>query len=107
MLAELHTEYQLALPMKLAEMESLWQRVEAGEAPALPFAEMHRVAHTIAGSAGTFGLTAVSVAARALEVALTPLCGDESAIPANNVDQIGALLEALKQSAKKCRPLLT
>jgi len=99
MLAEMHAEYRLALPLKFAEMESLWQRVEAGEAPAVLFAELNRVVHTIAGSAGTFGLTAVSVAARALEVALTPLCGVEGPMPAKDADHIGSLLEALKQSA--------
>lgn len=95
----MRAEYRLALPLKLAEMERLWQRVEAGEAPAVPFAELNRVAHTIAGSAGTFGLTTVSVAAKALEVALTPLRGDEGPMPAKDVDNIGSLLEALKQSA--------
>jgi HPt (histidine-containing phosphotransfer) domain-containing protein len=102
MLAEMQAEYRLALPMKFAEIESLWQRVTAGEAPAAKFEELSRLTHTIAGSAGTFGLMAVSAAARALEVALAPLCGEEGATTPEDVDQIGSHIEALKQSVNSC-----
>jgi HPt (histidine-containing phosphotransfer) domain-containing protein len=95
----MQVEYRLVLPAKLAEIESLWTRAATGEAQAVIFEELSRLAHGIAGSAGTFGLTAVSVAARALEVALTPLCGVEGPMPAKDADNIGSLLEALKQSA--------
>jgi HPt (histidine-containing phosphotransfer) domain-containing protein len=102
MLAEMQAEYRLALPMKLAEIEDLWRGAVAGKATAVKFEELSRLAHPIAGSAGTFGLMAVSAAARALEVALAPLCGHEAATTPGDVDRIGSLIEALKQSTGKC-----
>jgi len=58
-LDELRAEYRRELPAKLAKLNALWS------ARQLP--ELHRALHTLAGSAGTFGLPELSVAAREAE----------------------------------------
>jgi HPt (histidine-containing phosphotransfer) domain-containing protein len=55
-------EYRAELPQKLDAMEALWS---AGRIP-----ELRRALHTLAGSAGTFGLPQVGDQARAAEECL-------------------------------------
>ncbi|MGH8689487.1 MAG: Hpt domain-containing protein, partial [Burkholderiales bacterium] len=52
-------EYRATLPQKVSRLEQL---LEAGS-----IAELRRELHTLAGSAGTFGLPQVGAAARAAE----------------------------------------
>ena len=61
-LEALVAEYRASLPAKLERIESL---AAAGDLKALA-----RELHTLAGSAGTFGLPQVSAAARAAEEAV-------------------------------------
>lgn len=58
-LEALLAEYRAGLPEKLARIEALHSRGQ--------LAELARELHTLAGSAGTFGLPRVSAAARAAE----------------------------------------
>jgi HPt (histidine-containing phosphotransfer) domain-containing protein len=58
-LEELRAEYRAELPGKLAHLKALLARNQ--------MKELHRALHTLAGSAGTFGLPAVSEAAREAE----------------------------------------
>ena len=99
MLAELRAEYRRALPAKLSEIEGLWQGLSAGAEPAARFSELRRLAHTLAGAARTFGLPAVTDAARALEEALLPLCEPGATARTGDVQRIAPLVDALKQSA--------
>ncbi|MDW5440971.1 Hpt domain-containing protein [Polaromonas sp. SM01] len=63
-------DYQRALPEKIAQVQMLWQAVDAGGPSAPPLVDLERQAHTLAGTAGTLGFREVSVAARALELLL-------------------------------------
>ena len=58
-LDELRAEYRAELPGKLAHLKALLAQNR--------MKELHRALHTLAGSAGTFGLPAVSEAAREAE----------------------------------------
>jgi HPt (histidine-containing phosphotransfer) domain-containing protein len=58
-LEELHAEYRRELPGKLERLAALWS--------ARQVTELHRALHTLAGSAGTFGLPDLSAAAREAE----------------------------------------
>jgi HPt (histidine-containing phosphotransfer) domain-containing protein len=62
-------EYKRALPDKLAHLQTLWAAVDDGAAPPA-LAELERLAHTLAGTAGTLGLREVGLAAKSLEVLL-------------------------------------
>lgn len=71
-LEEARREFRAGLPGRLARIAALWAAArEAGGAA--DYSELVREAHSLAGSAGTFGLAAVGEAARALEHALAHL----------------------------------
>ncbi len=63
-------DYKRALPEKLAQLQALWAGVNAGAAPPV-LAELERLAHTLAGTAGTLGFREVGLAAKSLELLLT------------------------------------
>lgn len=78
-LDEQRAEYKAALPGKMAEVHALWALAAPGEDAAQPLADLQRLAHTLAGTAGTLGFRDVGTAAKALEllveeagIALTP-----------------------------------
>lgn len=77
-------EYRAELPAKIAQMEALWS---AGR-----IAELKRVLHTLAGSAGTFGLPEVGDAARAAEECLVD---DPDAVQRNAFGNAFARLKKL------------
>ncbi|MDP3827954.1 MAG: Hpt domain-containing protein [Polaromonas sp.] len=62
-------DYRRALPEKMAHIHALWSAVAGGDETALP-AELERLVHTLAGTAGTLGFHEVGAAARALELLL-------------------------------------
>lgn len=66
-LAELGAAYRTGLAAKLAHLEALRGGLESGRLPAERVGELQRELHSIAGSAKTFGLPAVTDAARAGE----------------------------------------
>lgn len=71
-LEEQRADYTRSLPLRLEQVASLWRQVLQGEdtAAALPLLERH--AHSIAGSAATFGWADLGLAAQALELAVHP-----------------------------------
>lgn len=95
-LAQLNAEYRAALPAKIAVIDALWARQADGAA----LGELHRLLHTIAGSARVFGLAALGVAAREAENALVPLVEAGSLPDADCRARIDALLEAFRQAAR-------
>jgi HPt (histidine-containing phosphotransfer) domain-containing protein len=109
-LQKLNAEYRSALPGKLADIDALWARLSASHVPGAgamdagamnnaALADLHRLLHTLAGSAKTFGLAPVSVAAREAEHALDPCIAAGSAPNAAERVRIAALLEALRRCA--------
>ncbi len=69
--------YLEALPARVAALEALWIRAcdDSGDG----LAELERAAHSIAGSAGTFGAARVGEAGGKLEVAVRRLAGVDAA----------------------------
>ena len=63
----LRAEYRSEMPAKLQRLDALWSRVASGSAGAEEVTELRRALHTIAGSAGSFGLPEIGGAARAAE----------------------------------------
>lgn len=64
-------EYRRQAPGMLERVQRLWARGEAGRA------ELLKELHTIAGSAGSFGLDGLGEAARAAEDGLSPATLDK------------------------------
>lgn len=67
-LAEQRVEYQRSLPGKIAEIRALWQVVNADADAPKPMKDLERMAHTLAGTAGTLGYREIGAAAKALEL---------------------------------------
>lgn len=70
---KLRAEYRGSLPAKLVRLRSLWARVACEEPDPDALEILKRELHTMAGSAGSFGLPLVSTAAAAAEDALSDL----------------------------------
>lgn len=81
-------EYREELPQKLARLESLLAGAR--------FAELTRALHTLAGSAGTFGLPRVSEAAGAAEAYLAS-CG--ASPDAGQRAELARLLGLIRQAS--------
>ncbi len=97
-LARQQADYRASLPGRLAALHAAWHAVLA--APAAPDAwrALERCAHGVAGSAGTFGLTALGAAAQPLELACEP--GPDAGPPVAALQPlVEALAEALRQEA--------
>ncbi len=96
--AAMAAEYHATLPAKLAELDVLWHAVREGGSPE-SLDQLRRALHTIAGSAGTFGLRAVTDCARAAESFLDPYCDSGDSLKPGDLAVFGGLLEAVRKSA--------
>jgi len=96
-LQEQRADYTRSLPLRLEQLASLWQQVRQGEdlAGALPALERH--AHSIAGSAATFGWADLGLAAQALELAVHPHVEAGQALPLEAVAEISQAVEELQR----------
>jgi chemotaxis protein histidine kinase CheA len=94
-MAQFNAEYRAALPGKLAEIMSLWARTPEAAARV----ELHRLLHSLAGSAKVFGLAPVSAAAREAENAMAPFANDAAEPVGDDHARIAALLEGLHRAA--------
>jgi HPt (histidine-containing phosphotransfer) domain-containing protein len=66
-------EYGVTLPRRVAEVVALSNAIAIDAAPPKHLADLDRLVHSLAGSAGMFGFAETGAAARALESALAPL----------------------------------
>jgi len=94
---KLRAEFRGSLPAKLKRLRSLWERIdcEAPDGDALEI--LTREIHSMAGSAGTFGLPQVSKVAAAAEDALHGLKAG-SRPGAKRTAKVRALLDKLERS---------
>jgi HPt (histidine-containing phosphotransfer) domain-containing protein len=63
-------EYRQMLPAKLAELQSAWGSLAAAGSGEDTWVVLERMAHNLAGSAGTFGFSEIGEAAKLLERAI-------------------------------------
>jgi CheY-like chemotaxis protein len=92
-LAAMSRQFAEQLPGRLAEMQALLAKLQQEVDPER-LETLHRMAHSLAGSAGSFGLPEVGKAARQLETCLKPVAHGEQALPDRHLD-IWHLLEQL------------
>ena len=93
-LKELQTEYKKKLPDKIKNIEEIWATLNAQFSHSL-LVDLHREAHTLCGSAGTYGFLTLSKNARALESYLKSLL-EQNLLSTDNQKKINALLSILK-----------
>ena len=98
-LSALSADYRATLAEKLVHIDQMWKELTAGSTAFGPMTTLHRELHTLAGSAKTFGLPAVSEAARVAEHFIEPyaLVGALPAAP--KLIEFENLLAVLRESA--------
>ena len=70
-LRAMRAQYQASLPGKLAEIAALWEALRhAKKLDAATTQTLHRLVHSLTGSGATFGMSALSLAAKTLELTL-------------------------------------
>jgi len=94
---KLRTEFRGSMPAKLRRLRSLWERVDCEEPDPDALEILQREIHTMAGSAGSFGLPQVSKLAGAAEDALKGLRAG-SRPGAKRAAKFGALLGKLDKA---------
>lgn len=98
-IAMLRDDCAAKLPATVAEIETLWQRLLAGDAPPAELQHVVGMVHEIAGAGAMFRLAAVSDAARELERYLEPMRA-AGRLPDNaERERVQVLIAALKQAA--------
>jgi periplasmic divalent cation tolerance protein len=98
-LSELRDSFRPRLAERVGEIEAAWEALRSASAPSGVLdlrRRLHRLAHSLAGAAGTFGFPAVGDAARTLERRLQPV---ESTSRLADPGEIADLVAALRQAA--------
>ncbi|WP_341908709.1 Hpt domain-containing protein [Polaromonas sp. YR568] len=94
-------EYRAALPARLATLTSLWAEVQGGTATPATLADLERQAHGLAGSAATFGLAPLGLAARAVELGMEPWVTKGPPLDAATLEAVGRAMTTLLASARE------
>ncbi|MDH5393005.1 MAG: response regulator [Gammaproteobacteria bacterium] len=111
-LAQLQQLFLQKLPVQIADMKLLWSEVSASvnqqaATDITKLAELHRMAHSLAGSGGTFGAESVSSSARELEqqlkLSIAELEG-AAALSSSQWQPIDRLLTQLLDDANNWQP---
>lgn len=94
-LAEQREEYRHGLPKKLDEMERLVSLI--GNDPSVDLSGLERLAHSMAGSGGTFGFEELGDAAKALEISVQRLKESGDGATAAQLEDVRAAVRDLKK----------
>lgn len=105
-LKALYRDYARRLPDKLKEISSTWEQLRASKWDLNLLKQLHRQAHTLAGSGTTFGFPKVSEAARTLEQTLKSHVQDEARADQDQIDLIKQQLDVLKDTTKNAKQVL-
>jgi CheY-like chemotaxis protein len=104
-LASMREAYAERLPEKIGQLDELWQTLQTCSSDEVKtqstLKELHFLIHRLSGTGASYGFTALSAAARTLELYLKPLFTDKvgSSLTEAQMNNITALFCALKQAA--------
>ena len=93
---ELSAQYAAALPAKVAEIETRLSTMSNGPVDLDAIGHLHRLVHSLNGSARTFGFGEVSVAARRIELVLAAHAKNATIPTADELHHLAELLDTLK-----------
>lgn len=96
---QLRISFAEQLPAKIKEVGTRWAKIRAGEAVEDTLKILHFMVHKLTGSGTTFGFSALSMTARALENALLMIIEGDAKLTKDHVDLINQHIAALKQAA--------
>lgn len=99
MLIAVSAEFRAELPVRIAGIDALWVQIIHGEHSPQRMADLIRAVHKLAGSAETFGLGAVGLAAAAAESRLESYRDALQAPDAAAQGEITQLLDNLRNAA--------
>ncbi len=108
-LAALQLAFKQSLPGKITELEKGWASILSDSGTSSAIEDCYRMAHTLVGSAGTFGAMAVSSVSREVEQEFKSFLSEDNqsqstSIPEKNKKQITALMKELKGVADRWSP---
>lgn len=98
-LQALRAAYCAQLPARIAEIETAWQSLRR-QPDTVVLQELHRKVHSMAGSAGTFGLPELGQAARAIEQHLKALLHEQVSPSGAEEREISAGITMLHRLSK-------
>ena len=101
-LLQMQQVFKTKLPEKLSEIESLWRLICDETSP--NFTDLHLKLHSLVGSAGTFGASMVSSAARRMEAQIKLLLNKELNLDDGIREQIEYLLLDVRETTEKWQP---
>ena len=109
-LAALQQAFELSIPAKLSTIEQLWGDISQAKNGETSLAELHRIVHSLSGSAGTFGAVSIGLAARDLEQRIKLLLSKHeqvtslSSVSSEISQQVNTLILQLKQACENWAP---
>ena len=101
-LLQLQQGFKRKLPEKISAIELCWQDLRSEKSP--DFTDLHLKIHSLIGSAGTFGASRVSIAARNLESPIKLLLNNEIILDNDFIEQIEYLVIQLHDISNKWQP---
>ena len=96
-LEEQRADYTRSLPHRLEQMLGFWQQILKGEDLVQAWPSLERQAHSLAGSAATFGWADLGLAAQALELAVHPHAEAGQAPSPDAQAEVGQAVEELQR----------
>jgi len=99
-LQALKDSYADQVPHKLAEIEELWATLIDDGRDEEAFKTLHRMAHSMAGSAQIFGFTAMGKSARELEILLKAISSSGEPLSEARYAELAVLVKAVRASAQ-------
>jgi chemotaxis protein histidine kinase CheA len=98
-LEEFNAEYRASLPQRMSDIDAAWSSVKRGENGAAGLHALLRALHSIAGSAPTFGMSALGEVAAVAETWIEPYYKRGEAPPSSVHGEFEPLLDAVKRAA--------
>lgn len=110
-LAELQQTFKNNIPAKLTKIDQLWDELCHAEKNKATLVDLHLIAHSLAGTSGTFGAMTISHAARELEQKLKLLLNGEEennslsiSFSKDTQQQINSLIARVRESSENWHP---
>ncbi|VAW88585.1 hypothetical protein MNBD_GAMMA17-331 [hydrothermal vent metagenome] len=99
-LQALKDSYADQVPQKLAEIDALWGSLVDNGWDEEIFKTLHRMVHSMAGSAQVFGFTTMGKSARELELLLKAVSNSGEPLSEAHYAELPVLVEAVRASAQ-------
>ena len=97
----LRESYHHRLPERIRQVEGYWDLIRGGKRDQDTLISFHRLVHSLAGSAVTFGLDDIGRTAHALEIICIRLLKAQDGRAPDSPEQFAQLIKEIKEMAKR------